>query len=60
MDIIIHGHEFFYDITSMSMLFFPGEKTNIVDKSNEAHYIVSKLIKNNDKCCSFTEKYRPL
>lgn len=33
MDIKINGHEFNYDITSMAMLFFPGEKVNYVKYS---------------------------
>lgn len=55
MDIIIYGHEFFYDITSISMLFFPGEKTNMVDKSKQPSYIVSTLIKNANKQIALTK-----
>ena len=55
MDIIISGHEFFYDITSISMLFFPGEKTNFVLKSKESCYIISKLVNDGTKQLSITK-----
>ena len=34
MDIKINGHDFKYDITSMAMLFFPGEKVYYVNRSS--------------------------
>ncbi len=55
MDIIITGHEFIYDITSILMLFFPGEKSTFVSKSNKCSYIISKLIKDNNKQISVTK-----
>ncbi len=58
MDIIVKGHEYFYDITSMSMLFFPGEKTEYVTRSNNDTYIRSILnLKNGKHICTTTIKY---
>ena len=54
MDIIVKGHEYFYDITSMSMLFFPGEKTTYVSASKNDTYIRSTLKDNNGKMISIT------
>ena len=55
MDIIISGHDFRFDITSMSMLFFPGQKVNYVDKSNNEIYIKSTLNISFDKQISVTK-----
>ena len=55
MDIKVSGHEFFYDITSMSMLFFPGEKTNYVKRSTNPIHIISKLNEKNGKIISITK-----
>lgn len=55
MDIIIIGHDYFYDISSILMLFFPGEKATFVSHSKNETYIRSKLIINCDKCISVTE-----
>lgn len=58
MDIKITGHEFFYDITSMSMLFFPGEKTNYVKRSTASTHIISSLrIKDNKYVSKTRIKY---
>ncbi len=54
MDIKVTGHEYFYDITSMSMLFFPGEKTNYVKRSNNETHIISTLKIINSKYLSLT------
>ncbi len=35
MDIKISGHSFIYDVTSMAMMFFPGDKINYVTRSNK-------------------------
>ncbi|MBP3481147.1 MAG: coproporphyrinogen dehydrogenase HemZ [Clostridia bacterium] len=43
MDIKVFGHEYFYDITSMSMLFFPGEKVCYVRRSSKPTHIISGL-----------------
>ncbi len=55
MDIIIVGHDYFYDITSISMLFFPGEKTTFVSRSKNPSYIYSKLTVRNGKYFSVTK-----
>lgn len=49
MDIKVSGHEFYYDITSMSMLFFPGEKVNYVKRSTAPVHIISSLVSENGK-----------
>ncbi len=55
MDIKISGHEYYYDITSMSMLFFPGEKVNYVKRSLNPTHIISSLKVNGDKYISTTK-----
>lgn len=54
MDTIIIGHEYFYDITSILMLFFPGVKATFVSHSNNKTYIRSELVKHSDKQISTT------
>lgn len=54
MDIKVNGHEYFYDVTSMSMLFFPGEKTNYVKRSLADTHIISSLKIINGKYVSST------
>ncbi len=49
MDILIKGHEFIYDITSILMLFFPGEKATFVSCSKNSTYIRSELVKTDKK-----------
>ena len=55
MDIIIKGHEFFYDISSILMLFFPGEKATFVSRSKKDLYICSLLTKREDKLFCVTK-----
>lgn len=55
MDIKISGHEFNYDITSMSMLFFPGEKVDYVNRSRKNTHIISSLKVRNDGYISITK-----
>lgn len=55
MDIKISGHEFYYDTTSMSMLFFPGEKVNYVKRSTKPVHIISVLHEKNDSLFSITK-----
>ena len=57
MDIKISGHDFEYDITSMSMLFFPGEKVNYVNRSKNTNHIISSLKNVDDKLVSKTTFY---
>jgi len=54
VDIIVKGHEYFYDITSMSMLFFPCEKTLYVSSSKKNTYIRSTLKNKNGRLVSVT------
>ena len=55
MDIKLVGHSFEYDITSMSMLFFPGEKVNYVNRSNSDKRIISTLRSYDDKLVCITK-----
>ena len=55
MDIKVFGHEFFYDITSMSMLFFPGEKVKFVNRSSNETHIISRLENKNNALKSITK-----
>ena len=55
MDIKLVGHSFEYDITSMSMLFFPGEKVNYVNRSNSDKRIISTLRSHDDKLFCITK-----
>lgn len=54
MDIKINGHNFEYDITSVSMLFFPGEKVFYTDKSHANKRAVSSLKISGGKYVSAT------
>ncbi len=55
MNIIVKGHEFFYDISSMLLLFFPGSKAEYVDKCYNKDCIRSFLIFKNNKHVSITK-----
>lgn len=57
MDIKINGHNFEYDITSMSMLFFPGEKVYYVNRSKNSNHIISSLKRLDNKLISKTTFY---
>ena len=52
MDIKVNGHEYFYDITSTAMLFFPGEKINYVKRSGAKLRARTQLKQNGDKFIS--------
>ena len=52
MDIKLNGHDFKYDITSVAMMFFPGEKINYVNKSVNAFHARSILIQKDNKFIS--------
>lgn len=54
MDIKLVGHTFEYDITSMSMLFFPGEKVNYVNRSSADKRIISAVYHKDNKIVSVT------
>lgn len=58
MDVKVSGHGFFYDITTVAMLFFPGEKVNYVQKSSNPLRAVSALKPRGDKVISFTRIFR--
>ena len=49
MDIRIKGHEFFYDITSLCMMFFPGQKVEYVNRSSGDPRILQSLKKDCNK-----------
>lgn len=55
MDIKIIGHNFDYDITSMSMLFFPGEKVFYKDRSSADKRLFSYLYRKDDRIVSVTK-----
>ncbi len=55
MDIVVCGHEYFYDITSLSMLFFPGEKISYVKSSRKNVYARSALKIKDDKYISISK-----
>ena len=55
MDIKVFGHEYFYDITSMSMLFFPGEKVYYVNRSSNETHIISGLYSDKGSMLSCTK-----
>ena len=45
MEIKISGHQFEYDITGMSMLFFPGESVRFCSRPKEKRWLSSRLVK---------------
>ena len=55
MDIKVSGHDYLYDITSMSLLFFPGRKVNYVSRSNDPTHIISRLTVKQNKLLSITK-----
>ncbi len=54
MDIKLSGHQFYYDITSIAMLFFHGEKVNYVRRGSTPLRAVSRLAEKDDRLISFT------
>ena len=55
MKIKVVGHQYLYDITSISMLFFPGEKVEYVDVSNKKFDILSKISHYDSESVSITK-----
>lgn len=55
MKIKLIGHEFNYDITSLVMLFFPGEKVEYCEKHSRKHDVVSILKKDGNNFISITK-----
>ncbi len=44
MEIKVVGHEFQYDVTGMSLLFFPGESVVFVKKAKESTWLSTRLV----------------
>lgn len=55
MKIIVKGHEYLYDISSMLLLFFPGTKAEFVDSCYKKDCIRSYLFKKSYKYVSVTK-----
>lgn len=48
MEIKISGHEFEYDVTGMSLLFFPGESVVFVKRPKGEDWLSSRLVEGKD------------
>lgn len=44
MNILVYGHEFKYDLTSMSMLFFPGEQVVYAKAGPKQKQLISRVV----------------
>ncbi len=44
MEIKISGHEFEYDVTGMSLLFFPGESVRFIKRSTGDRWLSSRIV----------------
>lgn len=52
MEIKISGHEFEYDVTGMSLLFFPGEPVVFLKRPKGENWLSSRLVDGKDGLCA--------